>query len=117
MIVFDEAHKYMQTAFIESVVEVVREMRHKGTSVLIASQDPPSVPLPLIELSTQIILHQFSSPAWLKHIQRAATALSDLTAGRLNMLGKGQTYVWSREATVHDFETLPCSPEGALPHS
>ena len=29
----------------------VREMRHKGMTVLVASQDPPSVPLKLIELS------------------------------------------------------------------
>jgi len=105
MIVFDEAHKYMETAFIDDVVSVVREMRHKGTSVLIASQDPKSVPLPLIELSSMIILHQFSSPEWLKHIQKGVIALQELSAGRLNMLQKGQAYVWSREATHHDFET------------
>lgn len=105
MIVFDEAHKYMETAFIDDVVSVVREMRHKGTTVLIASQDPKSVPLPLIELSSMIILHQFSSPEWLKHIQKGVIALQDLSAGRLNMLQKGQAYVWSREATHHEFET------------
>ena len=54
---------------------------------------------------SQIILHRFSSPAWLKHIQKGAVALQDLTAGRLNMLRKGQAYVWSREATQHEFET------------
>jgi hypothetical protein len=31
-------------------------MRHKGMSVLVASQDPPSVPIPLIELSDHIIV-------------------------------------------------------------
>lgn len=105
LIVFDEAHKYIETAFIDDIVGVVREMRHKGTSVLIASQDPKSVPLPLIELSSMIILHQFSSPEWLKHIQKGAIALQDVTAGRLNMLQKGQAYIWSREATHHEFET------------
>lgn len=105
LIVFDEAHKYMETAFIDDIVGVVREMRHKGTNVLIASQDPKSVPLPLTELSSMIILHQFSSPDWLKHIQKGVIALQDITAGRLNMLQKGQAYVWSREATHHEFET------------
>lgn len=104
LIVFDEAHKYMDTTFIDEVSSVVREMRHKGTTVLIASQDPPSVPLAIIELSSLIILHQFSSPTWLKHIQKGATALKELTAGRLNMLNKGQAYIWSREATNHEFE-------------
>jgi len=94
----------MDTAFIDEVSSVVREMRHKGTTVLIASQDPPSVPLAIIELSSLIILHQFSSPTWLKHIQKGATALKDLTAGRLNMLNKGQAYIWSREATNQEFE-------------
>ena len=105
LMVFDEAHKYLSTNFIDEVASVIREMRHKGTSIIIASQDPPSVPLPIIELSTQIILHQFSSPAWLKHIQKGSTALGSLTAGRLNMLDKGQAFVWSREATSHEFET------------
>lgn len=105
MIVFDEAHKYMSTNFIDSVTGVVREMRHKGTSVLIASQDPKSVPTKIIELSSQVILHQFSSPDWLKHVQKAVTSLQELTAGRLNMLSKGQAYIWSREASENTFET------------
>lgn len=105
LVVFDEAHKYMNSSFINEVTSVVREMRHKATSVLIASQDPKSVPLPIIELSSQIILHRFSSPAWLKHIQKGSVALQDLTAGKLNMLKKGQAYIWSREATHPEFET------------
>ena len=63
-------------------------MRHKGTSILVASQDPPSVPTSLIELSSQIILHKFNSPAWLKHIQKANAALEGLTAARLARLGQ-----------------------------
>src|SRR5262249_45087807 len=71
LVVFDEAHKYIENEDLTSgLIEVVREMRHKGTSILVASQDPPSVPVALIELSSQIILHRFNSPAWLKHIQK-----------------------------------------------
>ena len=67
LVVFDEAHKYIGSSdLVAGLVEVVREMRHKGTSILVASQDPPSVPASLIELSTQIILHKFNSPAWLE---------------------------------------------------
>jgi hypothetical protein len=100
LIVFDEAHKYMNDReLIGVVVESIREMRHKGVSVLIASQDPLSVPVEVIELSSQILLHRFNSPAWLKHIQKAATALGGLNPGRLNMLRPGEAYVWSSKAT------------------
>jgi hypothetical protein len=59
---FDEAHKYIESQdLVTGLVEVVREMRHKGTSILVASQDPPSVPTALIELSPQVILHKFNS--------------------------------------------------------
>jgi len=100
LVVFDEAHKYIGSPdLVAGLVEVVREMRHKGTSVMVASQDPPSVPTSLIELSTQIVLHKFNSPAWLKHIQKANAALDALTPAKLASLGPGEAYVWSSKAT------------------
>ena len=100
LVVFDEAHKYIDSPdLVAGLVEVVREMRHKGTSIMVASQDPPSVPTSLIELSTQIILHKFNSPAWLKHIQKANAALDSLTPAKLASLGPGEAYVWSSKAT------------------
>ena len=77
----------------------VREMRHKGMSILVASQDPPSVPVSLIELSNHVILHKFTSPAWLKHLQKANAALSGLTAERLAQLRTGEAFIWSSKAT------------------
>ena len=104
LVVFDEAHKYIDSPdLVAGLVEVVREMRHKGTNILVASQDPPSVPTSLIELSTQIILHKFNSPAWLKHIQKANTALDALTPAKLAALGSGEAYVWSSKATDDAF--------------
>ena len=41
LIVFDEAHKYMNDARLtNAIVETIREMRHRGTSVVIASAEP-----------------------------------------------------------------------------
>src|SRR6185295_2737140 len=100
LVVFDEAHKYIDSPdLVAGLVSVVREMRHKGTSILVASQDPPSVPASLIELSSQIILHKFNSPSWLKHIQKANSALDGLTPAKLAALGPGDAYVWSSKAT------------------
>jgi len=100
LVVFDEAHKYIENDdLVSGLVEVVREMRHKGTCIMVASQDPPSVPVSLIELSSQIIMHKFNSPAWLKHIQKANAALGELTSDKMSRLGTGEAYVWSSKAS------------------
>jgi hypothetical protein len=104
LVVFDEAHKYIESPdLVAGLVEVVREMRHKGTSVMVASQDPPSVPVSLIELSSQIVMHKFNSPAWLKHLQKANAALASLSAERMANLGPGEAFVWSSKATDDAF--------------
>jgi DNA helicase HerA-like ATPase len=104
LVVFDEAHKYIESDdLVAGLVEIVREMRHKGTSIMVASQDPPSVPIALIELSTQIIMHKFNSPSWLKHIQKANAALGELTSRKMSSLGTGEAYVWSSKASDYTF--------------
>ncbi|MDM8520301.1 hypothetical protein QUF64_09655 [Anaerolineales bacterium HSG6] len=100
LIVFDEAHKYMNNSDLTSyIVEVIRQMRHQGVSVLIASQDPPSLPNAIIELSSVLILHRFNSPSWLKHIQRSITALENLTPSQMASLRPGEAYVWANKST------------------
>lgn len=104
LVVFDEAHKYIDSPdLVAGLVEVVREMRHKGVSIMVASQDPPSVPVSLIELSSQVILHKFNSPAWLKHIQKANAALANLTPERMASLKAGEAFVWSSRASDESF--------------
>lgn len=104
LVVFDEAHKYIESQdLVSGLIEVVREMRHKGTSIMVASQDPPSVPVALIELSSQIILHRCNSPAWLKHIQKANSSLNNLTPEKMSRLGAGEAYIWSARATDESF--------------
>jgi hypothetical protein len=106
LVVFDEAHKYIDNPdLVSGLVEVVREMRHKGTSILVASQDPPSVPIALIELSSQIIMHRFNSPAWLRHLQKANAALSNLLPENMARLNPGEAYIWSSKATDKSFST------------
>jgi ABC-type branched-subunit amino acid transport system ATPase component len=110
LVVFDEAHKYIESPdLVAGLIEVVREMRHKGVSIMVASQDPPSVPVSLIELSSQIIMHKFNSPAWLKHIQKANAALGNLTPERMALLKAGEAYVWSSKATDESFSKGPSS--------
>ena len=104
LVVFDEAHKYIESPdLVDGLVSSVREMRHKGMSVLVASQDPPSVPIKLIELSDVIVLHKFNSPAWLRHMQKAAVSLADLSSTKMASLTPGDAYVWSSKSTAAEF--------------
>ncbi len=100
LVVFDEAHKYMNNEDLTShIVDVIRQMRHQGVSVLIASQDPLSLASAIIELSSIVILHRFNAPKWLKHIQQSVSALADLTAGQLASLRPGEAFIWANKAT------------------
>ncbi|MGZ3116800.1 methylation-associated defense system ATP-binding protein MAD8 [Streptomyces sp. H62] len=104
LVVFDEAHKYIDSPdLVAGLVDSVRLMRHKGMTVLVASQDPPSVPIALIELSDLMVLHKFTSPAWLKHLQKANASLAELTPAKMASLPPGSAYVWSGKATDRQF--------------
>lgn len=99
-IVFDEAHKYMNNSDLtDSIVTAIREMRHKGVSLMIASQDPMSLPNAIIELSSIVLLHRFNSPQWVKHIQKSITQLSTLSATEMAILSPGEAYLWATKAT------------------
>ncbi|WP_158829008.1 methylation-associated defense system ATP-binding protein MAD8 [Mucilaginibacter lacusdianchii] len=107
-IVFDEAHKYMDNKELTgNIVTAIREMRHKGVSIMIASQDPPSLPNEIIELSSMVLLHKFNSPQWLKHIQKSVTQLSSLTPADMSSLVPGEGFLWATKATDRGISAKP----------
>jgi len=107
-IVFDEAHKYMDNKDLTgNIVTAIREMRHKGVSIMIASQDPPSLPNEIIELSSIVILHKFNSPQWLKHIQKSITQLSTLSPAEMSLLIPGEAFLWATKATEKSISAKP----------
>lgn len=107
-IVFDEAHKYMDNKDLTgNIVTAIREMRHKGVSIMIASQDPPSLPNEIIELSSIVLLHKFNSPQWLKHIQKSITQLAVLTPADMSALLPGEGFLWADKATEKGITTKP----------
>ena len=108
LLVFDEAHKYItESELIAQVVETIREMRHHATSVVIASQDPLSVPRVVIELSTVLVLHRMTSPQWLKHLKTAIVALDGIDEGPLAALAPGEALVWAQRSTDERFSQRP----------
>ncbi len=107
-IVFDEAHKYMDNKDLTgSIVTAIREMRHKGVSIMIASQDPPSLPNEIIELSSMVLLHKFNSPQWLKHIQKSVIQLNGLTPADMSILKPGEAFLWATKANDHSLTLKP----------
>lgn len=108
LVVFDEAHKYItESELIGQVVETIREMRHQATSVVIASQDPLSVPRAVIELTSILILHRMTSPQWLKHLKSAIVALESVEEGHLTALAPGEALTWAQRATDKRFTLRP----------
>ena len=107
-IVFDEAHKYMNNRDLtETLVTAIREMRHKGVSIMIASQDPPSLPNEIIELSSVVLLHKFNSPQWLRHVQKSITPLSALKPEDLSILAPGEAFLWATKSNDKSIVSRP----------
>jgi hypothetical protein len=108
LVVFDEAHKYItESNLIGQVVETIREMRHQATTVVIASQDPLSVPRAVIELTSILLLHRMTSPQWLKHLKSALAAIEGIKEGHLTALGPGEALVWAQRSTERRFTLQP----------
>ena len=55
-------------AFTEELLQVIRQQRHLGTRVVIATQEPTISPR-LLELCNFTIVHRFQSPEWFKTLQ------------------------------------------------
>ena len=99
-IVFDEAHKYMDNKELTStIMTAIREMRHKGVSMMIASQDPMSLPSEIIELSSIMLMHKFNSPQWVKHVQKSIIQLQTLSSSDMASLVPGEAYLWATKST------------------
>jgi len=91
LLVFDEAHKYLDRKLGDlcgDVVRLVRQMRHYGLRIIVATQSPEVLSRELLELSSFTILHRFTSPDWFRHLARliqlpesSATPISQLKTG------------------------------------
>ena len=95
LICFDEAHKYMEDkTLVKGLVELIREMRHQSAMILVASQDPPSVPLEVKELSTHLVMLRFNSPLWLDDLKKVNSNLNDINPNAMTRLKPGEAYLW-----------------------
>lgn len=73
LVVFDEAHKYIQPIssdpLSQKIVSIVRQMRHHGVRFAISTQSPKAIPPELLELCSVALLHHFHSRDWFAYLQ------------------------------------------------
>ena len=82
-------------------------MRHQATSVVIARQDPLSVPRAVVELTSVLVLHRMTSPQWLKHLKGAISAIEGISEATLSSLQPGEALVWAQRATDKRYSQRP----------
>ncbi|KAK6968900.1 p-loop containing nucleoside triphosphate hydrolase protein [Favolaschia claudopus] len=81
LVVLDEAHKYLTNdnaaRLTQSLSNIIRLQRHLGIRVVVATQEPTVVPETILDLSSIIICHRFSSPAWCTYLARHVACSKD----------------------------------------
>ena len=108
-IVFDEAHKFMSKSspIREQVGSAIKEMRHRGMWVLIATQDPSCMSDEVTSLCTLTILHRLGDKRVLKWLQEHNIGLSSLTMEMLIKLMQAEVYVCATRASDGKFVGKP----------
>ncbi|KAL2782498.1 hypothetical protein BJX66DRAFT_320559 [Aspergillus keveii] len=126
----DEAHKYMNSSveargFTETLLSAVRLQRHLGVRMIISTQEP-TISTTLLNLCSTTIVHRFSSPEWLRVLQKhlaGATANkpsadeepdnvnedSRSLLGQIVELGVGEALIFSPSAVLGS-----SNPEGGM---
>jgi len=102
LVVFDEAHKYLDRSvgnLCDDVTHLVRQMRHYGVRVLVSTQNPMVLPHELLELCSFAILHRFFSRVWFDHL-RSRLNLSPETLQECCNLRTGEAVVYCSQGKI-----------------
>ncbi|KAJ9614445.1 hypothetical protein H2200_002581 [Cladophialophora chaetospira] len=80
IVALDEAHKFLTEAppakaFTDDLITIVREQRHQGSRVVIATQEP-IISTQLLNLCNVAVVHQFQSPEWYQVLKQHLAALA-----------------------------------------
>ncbi|KAH7104077.1 P-loop containing nucleoside triphosphate hydrolase protein [Auriculariales sp. MPI-PUGE-AT-0066] len=104
IVVLDEAHKYLTNSessrLNRSIATIIRQQRHLATRVIIATQEPTVVPATVLDLSSFIVCHRFSSPSWCSHLSRHVSTGNNVWFQDVMNLATGDAIVFSPTARV-----------------
>jgi hypothetical protein len=105
VLAYDEAHKFMGHAGLRRlIVTGVRERRHLHLSVLLASQDPQSLPEEVLPLLDMVGVFQHGSQEWNKHLGKHIAVFRELKASLTAKLPVGTMIFWAKEWIQYDEE-------------
>nr|OQO18693.1 hypothetical protein B0A51_14566 [Rachicladosporium sp. CCFEE 5018] len=114
VVALDEAHKFLDKSaaaslFTDSLLTVIREQRHKGIRVVVATQEP-TISEKFLDLCSMTIDHGFNSSDWFKALKGHLSGASELlttTAEQAALLKEiialhqGESLVFSPTSYVH----------------
>jgi len=117
VIALDEAHKFIDKSaqaadLTNSLTTTIREQRHTGARIIVATQEP-TISASLLDLCSVSIVHRFTSPAWFNAIRDHLGAASSLTTKLeaqeklfqdIIQLQQGESFVFSPSSYLY-FET------------
>ncbi|KAJ4421458.1 hypothetical protein N0V82_003722 [Gnomoniopsis sp. IMI 355080] len=80
VVALDEAHKYMNNSgeastLTEQLLSTIRLQRHLGARIIVSTQEPTVSPK-LLDLCSITLVHRFTSPEWLKALQKHLAGVS-----------------------------------------
>ncbi|RYP15833.1 hypothetical protein DL767_010277 [Monosporascus sp. MG133] len=90
IVALDEAHKFLAQSgearvLTNELVSVIRQQRHTGTRVVIATQEPTLSP-ELIALANATFVHRFLSPSWYEVLKKHLAGADKQDPGSQNSL-------------------------------
>ncbi|KAI0843813.1 hypothetical protein F5Y00DRAFT_267787 [Daldinia vernicosa] len=90
IVALDEAHKFLTQAgeakiLTGDLLSIIRQQRHTGTRVLIATQEPTLSP-ELIDLSNVTFVHRFLSPSWYETLKKHLAGAKEQNSGDASVL-------------------------------
>ncbi|RPA82414.1 hypothetical protein BJ508DRAFT_238040 [Ascobolus immersus RN42] len=102
IVALDEAHRYLTNTpasklLTTSLLGLIRQQRHFGARIIISSQEPTLDPR-LLDLSSMLIFHRFSSPEWAsalsKHVPLSDNGNGKMLLDRVLKLRTGEAIVF-----------------------
>jgi hypothetical protein len=107
LLAIDEAHKFANHPPMAQLIEnLVRERRHLRLSLILASQDPGSLPPRILPLLDTIGVLRMPSTEWLKDLAKHIGALRKLKPEHTENLPTGTLWFWAKEWLIIDEDLL-----------
>jgi hypothetical protein len=120
IVALDEAHNYLLAEnaaakqFTDKLLKSIREQRHLGTRIVIATQEP-TLDTSLLDLCSITMVHRCTSPAWFEVLKKhvAGLYLSSIEGGEVGQKSIDSA-LFAKIVALNLGESLLFCPTGAM---